>query len=146
MERPKPPLRSDYKYFIDIQTRWMDNDIYGHVNNVVYYAYFDTVVNQWLVANGLLDMRGGAIIGLVVETRCAYFAPVAFPETLEAGLKVNRIGSSSVSYEIGLFKQGSLSAAAAGHFVHVYVDRDQRRPQPLSNNWRDAVSRLQIDT
>jgi acyl-CoA thioester hydrolase len=146
MERPSAPPRSDFKHFQDIQTRWMDNDIYGHVNNVVYYSYFDTVVNQWLIENALLDMHGGDIIGLVVETRCAYFAPVGFPDALEAGLNVTRIGASSVSYEVGLFQRGAVRASAAGQFVHVYVDRAHRRPQPLTDVWRSALSRLTSET
>lgn len=123
----------------------MDNDVYGHVNNVVYYSYFDTVVNQWLAALGLLDIHHGSMIGLVVETQCSYFAPLAFPEPVTAGLRVGHIGSSSVRYEIGLF--GSTDVAAAqGHFVHVYVERTSRRPVVLPDSWRDALSGLQSAT
>jgi acyl-CoA thioester hydrolase len=109
----------------------MDNDVYGHVNNVVYYSFFDTAVNGYLIEAGALDIHAGEVIGLVVETRCSYFAPLAFPQPVEAGLRVARIGSSSVRYEVGLFGGGEPLCAAAGHFVHVYVDRATRRPVPL---------------
>ena len=109
----------------------MDNDIYGHVNNVVYYSWFDTAVNAWLIEQGALDIHEGPVIGLVIETQCNYFAPLAFPQTIEAGLRVAHLGSSSVRYEVGLFAQGEPLSAACGHFVHVYVDRETRRPVPL---------------
>ena len=129
--RPSPPPRSAYRQFSTLTTRWMDNDAYGHLNNVVYYSLFDTVVNRHLIAAGVLDIEQGAVIGLVVETHCNYFAPLAFPQQVEAGLRVARIGASSVRYEIGLFGAGMAQAAAAGHFVHVYVDRATRRPVVL---------------
>ena len=129
--RPQPATRADYRHYAPIQTRWGDNDAYGHVNNVVYYSYFDTVVNRYLIEHGVLDIHEGAVIGLVVETHCNYFAPIAFPEPIEAGLKVAKLGGSSVRYEIGLFAHGSATTAAHGHFVHVYVDRATRRPAPL---------------
>ncbi|MEP7296546.1 MAG: thioesterase family protein [Burkholderiales bacterium] len=129
--RPVPAPRSLFRHFETIATRWMDNDAYGHVNNVVYYSYFDTVVNRYLIEAGALDIERGRVIGLVVETHCNYFASLAFPQTVEAGLRVTRLGSSSVRYEIGLFAAGEPLAAANGHFVHVYVDRDTRRPVPL---------------
>jgi acyl-CoA thioester hydrolase len=109
----------------------MDNDVYGHVNNVVYYSWFDTAVNAWLIEQGAIDIHGGEVIGLVIETQCNYFAPLAFPQTIEAGLRVARLGSSSVRYEVGLFAQDEPLTAACGHFVHVYVDRKNRRPVPL---------------
>lgn len=109
----------------------MDNDVYGHVNNVVYYSWFDTAVNALLIDKGVLDIHGGATIGLVIETHCNYFAPLAFPQTIEAGVRVARLGTSSVRYEVGLFAQGEPQTAARGHFVHVYVDRESRRPVPL---------------
>lgn len=124
-------LRGDYRHFQPITTRWHDNDVYGHVNNVVYYSWFDTAVNAWLIGQGALDIHGGKVIGLVIETQCNYFAPLAFPQTVEAGLRVAHLGQSSVRYEVGLFAEGSETAAACGHFVHVYVDRDTRRPVPL---------------
>lgn len=130
-ERPGPRPRSDYRVFRPIGTRWMDNDVYGHVNNVVYYSWFDTAVNGWLIEQGALDIHAGAVIGLVVETQCNYFAPLAFPQTVHAGLRVAHLGSSSARYEVGLFAEGADRAAACGHFVHVYVDRETRRPVPL---------------
>ena len=129
--RPTPAPRSLFRHFESIATRWMDNDAYGHVNNVVYYSYFDTVVNRYLIEAGALDIERGGVIGLVVETHCNYFSSLAFPQMVEAGLRVARLGSSSVRYEIGLFAAGEPLAAANGHFVHVYVDRETRRPVPL---------------
>lgn len=129
--KPQPEPRSAYRAFRPITTRWMDNDAYGHVNNVVYYSWFDTAVNAHLIERGVLDIHGGATIGLVVETQCNYFAPLAFPQAVEAGLRVARIGGSSVRYEIGLFAAGEPLTAARGHFVHVYVDARTRRPAAL---------------
>jgi len=129
--RAQPQPRSAYRVFRPIGTRWADNDVYGHVNNVVYYSWFDTAVNAYLIEQGALDIHAGAVIGLVIETQCNYFAPLAFPQTVEAGLRVAHLGSSSVRYEVGLFAQGQETAAACGHFVHVYVDRETRRPVPL---------------
>jgi acyl-CoA thioester hydrolase len=126
--RPQAQPRDHYRVFRPITTRWMDNDVYGHVNNVVYYSWFDTAVNAHLIEHGALDTERGETIGLVVETQCNYFAPLSFPQTIEAGIRVARVGQSSVRYEVGLFAQGEATAAACGHFVHVYVDRDQRRP------------------
>jgi acyl-CoA thioester hydrolase len=129
--RPQTRARSDYRVFRTIGTRWMDNDLYGHVNNVVYYSWFDTAVNGWLIEQGALDIHHGGVIGLVIETHCNYFAPLAFPQNVQAGLRVEHLGSSSVRYEVGLFAEGGEMAAACGHFVHVYVDRETRRPVPL---------------
>jgi acyl-CoA thioester hydrolase len=126
--RPQPESRSTFKVFRRIDTRWMDNDVYGHVNNVVYYSWFDTAVNAHLIEQGALDIHHGETIGLVIETQCDYFAPLAFPQTIEAGIRVAKLGSSSVRYEIGLFAQGEDLCAARGHFVHVYVDKENRRP------------------
>ena len=126
--RPGPRPRGDFRRFSPIATRWMDNDVYGHVNNVVYYSYFDTAVNGYLIEAGALDIHAGAVIGLVVETQCRYFAPLAFPQPVEAGLRVASVGRSSVRYEVGLFAPGDATSAAHGHFVHVYVDRASRRP------------------
>ncbi|AET89668.1 MULTISPECIES: acyl-CoA thioesterase [Caballeronia] len=131
MTKPTPTTRADYAHFLSISTRWSDNDVYGHINNVVYYSYFDTVVNEYLLRAGVLDFSEGETIGLVVETRCNFFAPVVFPEPIEAGLRVEKLGNTSVRYEVGIFTQGSDEAAAQGHFVHVYVDRVTRRPVPL---------------
>ncbi len=134
--------RAEYKHFLPIQTRWADNDIYGHVNNVAYYGFFDTIVNEYLVAAGVLDMHEGKTIGLVVETGCRYFAPIAFPDRLEGGLRVAHMGNSSVRYELAIFKEGGDEAVAEGHFVHVYVDRETRKPTSLPDAFRKALERL----
>lgn len=138
----EPGRHSDYLHFLPLQTRWADNDIYGHVNNVAYYGFFDTIVNEYLIAAGALDIHNGEIIGLVVETGCRYFAPLAFPEKLEGALRVAKIGDSSVRYELAIFKAGEETPAAEGHFVHVYVDREIRRPTPLPATFREALERL----
>ena len=140
--RPQPQGRDHYRVFRDITTRWMDNDVYGHVNNVVYYSWFDTAVNAHLIEQGALDIERGAVIGLVVETQCNYFAPLAFPQTVQAGVRVAQLGRSSVRYEVGLFAQGSHSAAACGHFVHVYVDSETRRPVPLPDSLKNTLKSL----
>ena len=144
MERAQPQARSAYAHFDTITTRWMDNDIYGHVNNVTYYSYFDSAVNRYLIESGVLDIHDGPVIGLVVETHCNYFAPLAFPRNVEAGIRVTKVGSSSVRYEIGLFEDGQTLSAASGHFVHVYVDRATRRPTSLPADFAEAVRRLQV--
>ena len=131
MSKPLPASRSAYRVWRNINTRWMDNDAYGHVNNVVYYSWFDTAVNAYLIEQGVLDLAHGATIGLVVETHCNYFAPLSFPQTVEVGLRVAHLGSSSVRYELGIFGAGE-TAAAQGHFVHVYVNAHTRKPTPLS--------------
>ena len=146
MTKHSPSPRTAYRHFLPITTRWMDNDVYGHVNNVVYYSYFDTVVNEYLIRAGVLDVEHGETIGLVVETQCNYFAPLVFPERVEAGLRVIRIGSTSVRYEVGLFKEGDAHAAAQGHFVHVYVDRATRRPVELPAALRAALEPLVVVT
>jgi acyl-CoA thioester hydrolase len=142
MQKPVPLSVSDFAHFADITTRWIDNDVYGHVNNVVYYEFFDTVVNGYLIAQGALDIAHGAVIGLVVETQCNYFKPVAFPDKLRAGLSVTRLGTSSVRYEVGIFRNGDDTAAAQGHFVHVYVDRATNKPVPLPAALRLALAQL----
>jgi len=129
--RPTPDPRDSYRAFRTIPTRWADNDLYGHVNNVVYYGWFDTAVNALLIERGALDIHHGESIGFVVETQCNYFAPLAFPQTVEAGIRVAHAGRSSVRYEIALFAQGAPTASAQGHFVHVYVDRTTQRPVAL---------------
>jgi acyl-CoA thioester hydrolase len=134
--------RDAYVHWLAIPTRWMDNDAYGHVNNVVYYSYFDTVVNQYLVAEGLLDIEKSPSFGVVVETMCRFRGPIAFPEVVDAGLRVASIGNTSVRYEIGIFRRGEDKAAAFGHFVHVYVDRETRRPRPLGEELRRSLTRL----
>jgi len=140
--RPQAKPRDYFRAWRSIGTRWMDNDIYGHVNNVVYYSWFDTAVNGWLIDQGVLDIHAGPVIGLVVETQCHYFAPLAFPQTIEAGLKVAHLGRSSVRYEVGLFAQGAPLSAAAGHFVHVYVDRHTRRPVALPETLKQRLETL----
>ena len=140
--RPTPGVRADYPHFLTITTRWMDNDVYQHVNNVVYYSYFDTVVNQHLIEQGALDIATSTVIGLVVETQCHYFSPIAFPSKVHAGLRVARLGNSSVRYEVGLFPDDAQSSAAQGHFVHVYVDRVSNRPVELPAALRRALEPL----
>ncbi|MGJ3232046.1 MAG: acyl-CoA thioesterase [Oceanicaulis sp.] len=131
--------RAQFSVFEPIETRWADNDVYGHVNNVVYYGFFDTAVNRRLARAGLLEIERGETIGLVVETGCRYHAPAAFPDALEAGVKVARIGTSSVRYELAIFRPGEDAAIAEGYFVHVYVDRESRRPKPLDERWRETL-------
>ena len=142
IDKPFAEPRSAYKVFRTIGTRWMDNDVYGHVNNVVYYSWFDTAVNAYLIEQGALDIHLGATIGLVVETRCNYFSPLAFPQNVEAGIRVAKLGSSSVRYEVGLFAQGESLTAAKGHFIHVYVDKLTRRPQPLPLKLKTTLETL----
>jgi acyl-CoA thioester hydrolase len=144
-DRPLPQLRSAYRHFRPITSRWMDNDIYGHVNNVHYYSFFDTVVNGYLVGEGALDPLRSPVIGLVVETRCNYFESLSFPDEIQAGLRVRRIGASAVTYEIGLFRGPATQAAAQGHFIHVYVDRATRRPVPLPHALRRVLVPLAVE-
>ncbi len=140
MRSAKP--RSSYVHFTELTTRWMDNDAYGHINNVVYYSFFDTAVNAHLISSGCLDIQNNAVIGLVVETGCQFFKPIAFPDVLLAGLRVAKLGTSSVRYEIGIFHKDDLNAAAEGHFVHVYVDRALNKPVPIPDNVRKVLSSL----
>jgi acyl-CoA thioester hydrolase len=140
--RPLAPPRDHFRVFRSIGTRWMDNDVYGHVNNVVYYSWFDTAVNAWLIEQGALDIHTGQVIGLVIETQCNYFAPLAFPQTVAAGLRVAHLGRSSVRYEVGLFAEDEQLAAAAGHFIHVYVDRETRRPVALPEKLKTTLETL----
>ena len=142
MTRPKPELRESYRHFQAIPTRWADNDIYGHVNNVVYYSYFDTVVNQYLIEQHALDLVNSTVIGLVVETQCDYFAPLRFPDMVHAGLRVTKVGNSSVRYEIGLFRNDERAASAQGYFVHVYVNRASRRSTPVPADMRAVLEKL----
>lgn len=142
MTRPTPQTLDAYAWTSTMTTRWRDNDLFGHVNNAVYYEYIDTAVNRWLLDQGLLDIEKGATVGLVVDSGCAYFAPIVYPDDIIAGLRVGRIGGSSVRYEVGLFRQGSEAAAAQGHFVHVYVDRATHRPVEIPSDWRAALETL----
>ena len=136
------PDRDDFAYRMPIATRWMDNDVYGHVNNVVYYSYFDTAINAWLIEQGGLDIHGGDVIGLCAESHCAFHAPLQFPGTVECGVRVGRLGRSSVRYELALFDDTSAPAAATGWFVHVFVDRRTRRPVELPVRLRESLERL----
>jgi acyl-CoA thioester hydrolase len=136
--------RAAYRHFLAIPTRWMDNDIYGHVNNVVYYSYFDTVINEYLIREGGLDIAEGSTIGLAIETFCQFHQPLTFPEVIDAGLRVGKLGNSSVRYEIGLFRQGEAEPAATGHFVHVFVDRQTRTPAAMPPGIRACLERLVI--
>ncbi len=138
-ERPEPLPRSHFTHFQAITTRWMDNDVYGHLNNVVHYSFFDTAVNRLLIEAGVLDIHGGEVIGVVVHTQCRYFESLAFPQTVHAGIVVDRLGRSSVHYELGLFADEAPLAAAVGQFTHVYVDRSSRRPVPLPAALRAAL-------
>ncbi|MEK7245464.1 MAG: thioesterase family protein [Pseudomonadota bacterium] len=143
---PAPETRARYPYFMPLQTRWADNDIYGHVNNVTYYAYFDTVINCYLIEKGGLDISGGDVVGFAVETMCRYLKPLAYPDALEAGLRVGHLGRSSVRYEVGIFRRGENEVAAAGHFVHVFVDRQTGRPVALPPGIRRALERIRART
>lgn len=141
-KKPSADQRASYVHFCDITTRWMDNDVYRHVNNVVYYSFFDTAVNQYLIEAGVLDIEASDVVGLVVETQCRYFSPLSFPGKINAGIRVAHLGTSSVRYEVGLFADGADVASAQGHFVHVYVDRVTNRPVPLPQALRDALTPL----
>lgn len=142
MTKPAPESRDRYRHFRMITTRWMDNDVYAHVNNVVYYSYFDTVVNQYLMEQNVLDIERSPVIGLVVETHCNYFSPITFPDVVHAGLRVAKLGNTSVRYEVGLFRNDDLHAAAQGHFIHVYVDRVSRRPSPVPDAMNRALQAI----
>jgi len=146
MARPQPHRRADYPHAREITTRWMDNDAYGHVNNVVYYSFFDTAVNAWLIERGALDVEHGAVVGFVVETGCHYFAPLTYPQPVTAALRVAHVGRSSVRYELALFAPGADTAAAQGHFIHVYVERATRRPvRDLPEPLKRALQPLCVD-
>ncbi len=138
----KPPSRDAFRVFRSITTRWSDNDVYGHLNNVLYYSFFDTAVNAWLIEQGLLDIDHGPTISLVVETSCRFHAPLAFPQPVETGLAIDRLGTSSVTYALGVFGKGDGQAAADGRFTHVHVDRETRRPVPMPEAMRSAFSPL----
>lgn len=136
------PQRSDYRHFQPIITRWHDNDVYGHVNNVTYYSFFDTAVNTYLIEHGGLDIHDGEVVGFVVSSACDYFASIAFPERIEIGLRVGKFGNSSVQYELAVFKAGEEEACAAGRFVHVFVDRGSNLPVSIPGSLREALQRL----
>lgn len=139
------PSRADYRHFLEIQTRWADNDAYGHINNVTYYGYFDTVVARFLLEAGVLNMKDSPLIGVVVETQCRFHAPISFPENVTAGLRVERVGNTSIRYGIGIFRNEEMRVSAEGHFVHVYVDRaTQSRPTPLTPPLRALAESLLV--
>ncbi|MFN7702659.1 MAG: acyl-CoA thioesterase [Deltaproteobacteria bacterium] len=135
-------LRGDHRRLVSLETRWMDNDVYGHVNNVVYYSFFDTAINRYLIEYGGLDLHRGEVIGLCVASGCTYHEPVAYPDPLEAGLRVAHLGTSSVRYEVGIFLRGAERSVADGHFTHVFVAREGRRPVPIPEPMRSALARL----
>lgn len=138
------PARSDYKFFYPINTRWSDNDVYGHVNNVIYYSYFDTAANRYLIEEGGLDISDGEIVGFVVNSGCEYHAPISYPDPIEAGLRVEKLGNSSVRYGIGIFKDGVDQAVAHGHFVHVFVNREANKSVSIPANLREALARITV--
>lgn len=142
MDVAEPVMRDEYPHLQTITTRWSDNDVYGHVNNVVYFSYFDTVVNQYLIEQRVLDIHRSDVIGLVVENTCRYFQSLQFPDRVAAGIQVRHLGTSSVIYQIGLFRNDQSTPAAQGRFVHVYVDRPNRRPVPLPEGLRAALAPL----
>ncbi len=136
--------RADFPHFVSVSTRWTDNDVYGHVNNALYYGFFDTAINQYLIAQGKLDIIRGGVIGFAAESHCQYLQPIAFPEEIDVGLRVGKLGNSSVRYELAIFKHGEMLAAATGHFVHVFVDRETQRPVPMPEPIRTALELLRI--
>jgi acyl-CoA thioester hydrolase len=145
-ERPKPDKKSAYPYFQTMTTRWMDNDSYRHMNNTMYYSFFDTIVNQYLIENDVLDVEKSPMIGLVAETTCRYFKSIGFPSKINVGLRVGHLGNSSIRYEIGLFKDGEDEASAQGHFVHVYVERESGRPTAIPEKMKSVVAPLRPTT
>lgn len=136
--------RDQYRYFLELQTRWMDNDLYGHVNNVTYYSYFDTVVNKFLIDEGGLDIHHAPTIGVVVESHCNYRQAIAYPDLIACGLRVGKLGTSSVRYEVGIFPGSNDMAAASGHFVHVFVEREGNRPVPIPEPIREALAGIYV--
>ena len=143
--KKNPSNRSEYNHFILLGTRWNDNDIYGHMNNVIYYELFDTAVNKWLLTNNLLDIQNGKNIGLIVKSGCDFFSSFAYPEDIEAGIRVTKIGTSSVRYEVGLFQKNQQLSSADGFFIHVYVDRETNKPLPLDYTFKKALDTLLIE-
>ncbi|MBU2879121.1 MULTISPECIES: acyl-CoA thioesterase [Aliiglaciecola] len=137
--------RNDYKVFYPMQTRWADNDIYGHINNVQYYAYFDTAVNRYLIEEGGLNIHSDAVVGFVVESKCQYFSAIAYPQSLQIGLRVSRLGNSSVTYEIGIFVEGESSPSAQGHFVHVFVEQQTNKSTAIPLNILEALKLIQVE-
>ena len=144
MSRPPAETRSAFAHFHRIETRWKDNDVFGHVNNVVYYSYFDTAVNAFLIEHGVLDLQRSTIVGLVAETQCRYYSSIAFPDTVYVGLRLAHLGTSSIRYEVGIFRNDDLTASAQGYFVHVYVDRETNRPVPMPAALVKAAEHLRV--
>ena len=144
MSRPPAETRSAFAHFHRIETRWKDNDVFGHVNNVVYYSYFDTAVNAFLIEHGVLDLQRSTIVGLVAETQCRYYSSIAFPDTVYVGLRLAHLGTSSIRYEVGIFRNDDLTASAQGYFVHVYVDRESNRPVPMPAALVKAAEHLRV--
>jgi acyl-CoA thioester hydrolase len=144
VDRPDPATRGSYKHFRSIPTRWYDNDVYQHINNIVYYAFFDTVINGYLMSEGGLNYETSAVVGLAIETHCQFHRPIRFPQTVEAALRVAKLGNSSVRYEIGIFVEAEDECAAHGHFVHVFVNRSDNRPVPIPSELRRALERLLV--
>ena len=143
----KPQItRAEYPHILALPTRWMDNDIYGHVNNALYYGFFDTVINEYLIAEGGLDITAGAVVAFTAESQCQYLRPLAFPGVIEIGLRVGKLGNSSVRYELAIFRQGESLAAAVGYFVHVFVNRETQKPVPIPTPIREALARLVLST
>jgi acyl-CoA thioester hydrolase len=146
MNKPATPVRADYKIFYPITTRWMDNDFYGHINNVTYYSYFDTAANKYLIEEGGLDIANGEVIGFVVNSGCQYLAPIAYPETIEAGLRVDKLGNSSVQYGLAIFKAGEQQACAHGYFVHVFVNRQTQKSTAIPELIRQALAKIVVNS
>jgi acyl-CoA thioester hydrolase len=144
MSREPLPTRDDYGVLYPITTRWSDNDIYGHVNNVMYYSYFDSAANRYLIEEGGLDINDGSVVGFVVNSGCQYHAPIAYPEAIEAGVRVDKLGNSSVQYGIAIFREGREEAVAHGHFVHVFVERAENRSVPIPQSLRTALQRIAV--
>ncbi len=143
MSKQTPTTRDAYRHFVTVTTRWMDNDVYRHVNNVVYYSFFDTAVNEYMMRQGVLDLESSPVVCLVVDTGCQFFSPIAFPDAVHCGLRVAHLGNSSVRYEIGIFRNDDALAAAQGHFVHVACDRATLRPVAMPADLRRALGALQ---
>ncbi|MDA9805995.1 acyl-CoA thioesterase [Alphaproteobacteria bacterium] len=144
--KKKPSHISEYNYFCQLSTRWNDNDIYGHMNNIIYYALFDTAVNKWLIKNKLIDIKNGQNIGLIVQSGCNYFSSFEYPENINAGIRITKIGKSSVRYEVGLFKEKEELSSADGFFIHVYVDRKTNKPIALDYNFKNTLDTIFVKT
>ena len=144
--KKNPSHISEYNYFCELSTRWNDNDIYGHMNNIIYYALFDTAVNKWLIKNKLVDIKNGQNIGLIVQSGCNYFSSFEYPENINAGIRITKIGKSSVRYEVGLFKEKEELSSADGFFIHVYVDRKTNKPIALDYNFKNTLDTIFVKT